>query len=112
MAKVSGGIALVEALRLEAATHVFGVIGTAMLEAFDALYDRPEIRYVGVRHEQNAVHMADAYARVSRRPGVVLAGQPGPGATNLVTGLAEARLAFSPVVAIAGDTASSQRDRN
>lgn len=112
MTKVSGGVALVEALRLEGATHVFGVIGTAMLEAFDALYDRPEVRYVGVRHEQNAVHMADAYARVSRRPGVVLAGQPGPGATNLVTGLAEARLAFSPVVAIAGDTASSQRDRN
>jgi acetolactate synthase-1/2/3 large subunit/sulfoacetaldehyde acetyltransferase len=82
-----------------------------MLEVFDALYGRTEVKYVGTRHEQNAVHMADGYARVRGRSGAVLAGQPGPGATNLVTGLAEARLAFSPVVVVAGDTASSQVDR-
>jgi len=93
-------------------THVFGVIGTAMLEVFDALYDCPDITYVGVRHEQNAVHMADAFGRVSGRAGVVLAGQPGPGATNLVTGIAEARLAFSPVVLLVGATASNQVDRD
>ena len=108
---MSGGVAVVEALRRQGVTHAFGVIGTAMLELFDALYDQTDISYVGVRHEQNAVHMADAYGRVRGRAGVVLAGQPGPGATNLVTGLAEARLAFSPVVALAGDTASSQVDR-
>jgi acetolactate synthase-1/2/3 large subunit/sulfoacetaldehyde acetyltransferase len=107
---MSGGAAVVEALRAEGVTHVFGVIGTAMLEVFDALYDSPDITYVGVRHEQNAVHMADAFSRVRGRGGVVLAGQPGPGATNLVTGLAEARLAFSPVVVVAGATASTQVD--
>jgi acetolactate synthase-1/2/3 large subunit/sulfoacetaldehyde acetyltransferase len=109
---MSGGAAVVEALRAEGITHVFGVIGTAMLEVFDALYDCPDITYVGVRHEQNAVHMADAFSRIRGRGGVVLAGQPGPGATNLVTGLAEARLAFSPVVVVAGATASSQVDRD
>ena len=59
MAKMSGGAAVVEALRAEGVTHVFGVIGTAMLEVFDALHDAPDITYVGVRHEQNGVHMAE-----------------------------------------------------
>lgn len=112
MAKGSGGAAVVEALRQEGVTHVFGVIGTATLEIFDALYDSADVTYVGVRHEQNAVHMADGYARIRGRAGVVLAGQPGPGATNVVTGVAEARLAFSPVVVIAGHTVSDQLDRN
>ena len=112
MASMSGGKAVVEALRLAGVTHVWGVIGTAMLEVFDALYDTDDIKYVGVRHEQNAVHMADGYSRVRGRGGVVLIGQPGPGATNTVTGLAEARLAFSPVVALAGATVSSQVDRD
>jgi acetolactate synthase-1/2/3 large subunit/sulfoacetaldehyde acetyltransferase len=109
---MSGGSAVVEGLVAEGVTHAFGVIGTAMLEVFDALYERSDIAYVGVRHEQNAVHMADGYARVRGRSGAVLAGQPGPGATNLVTGLAEARHAFSPVVVVAGDTASLQVDRD
>jgi acetolactate synthase-1/2/3 large subunit/sulfoacetaldehyde acetyltransferase len=108
---MSGGSAVVEGLVAEGVTHAFGVIGTAILEVFDALYERRDIAYVGVRHEQNAVHMADGYARVRGRGGVVLGGQPGPGATNLVTGLAEAKLAFSPVVAVVGATASSQVDR-
>jgi thiamine pyrophosphate-dependent acetolactate synthase large subunit-like protein len=109
--EMSGGEAVVGALRAEGATHTFGVIGTAMLEVFDALYDAEDITSVGVRHEQNAVHMADGFARIAGRAGVVLAGQPGPGATNLVTGIAEAKLAFSPVVTIAGDTTSQQVDR-
>ncbi|MEX2555157.1 MAG: thiamine pyrophosphate-binding protein [Actinomycetota bacterium] len=112
MSKLSGGAAVVEALRQEGVSHVFGVIGTATLEIFDALYDSPDIVYVGVRHEQNAVHMADGYARIRGRAGVVLAGQPGPGATNVVTGVAEARLAFSPVVVLAGHTVSAQLDRH
>src|SRR4051794_34531843 len=112
MAKMSGGAAVVEALRAEGVTHVFGVIGTAVLDFLDALHDAPDITYVGVRHEQNGVHMADGFARVSGRAGVVLAGQPGPGVTNLVTGIAEAKLAFSPVVVIAGGTGSMQVDRD
>ncbi len=110
MAKMTAGAAVVEALRTAGVTHVFGVIGTAMLEVFDALYDCDDITYVGVRHEQNAVHMADAFSRVNGRGGVVLGGQPGPGATNMVTGIAEARLAFSPVVILAGATTSKQVD--
>ncbi len=112
MMKMSAGSAVVDALRSEGVTNVFGVIGTAMLDVFDALYGRTDIRYIGVRHEQNGVHMADAYARISGRPGVMLVGQPGPGTTNAMTGIAEARLAYSPVVVIAGDTAIGQVDRD
>jgi thiamine pyrophosphate-dependent acetolactate synthase large subunit-like protein len=111
MGTISGGEAVVQALRRHGVTHVFGVIGTAMLDVYDALHDTPGITYVGVRHEQNAVHMADAFARISGRAGVVFAGQPGPGVTNLVSGIAEARLAFSPLVIIAGDTSTAQIDR-
>ncbi len=109
--KLRGGSAVVEALRAEGVTHVFGVIGTAMLDVYDALFDCPDITYIGVRHEQNGVHMADGYARISGRTGVFLAGQPGPGTTNMVSGVAEAQAAFSPVVAIAGSTATGQVDR-
>jgi thiamine pyrophosphate-dependent acetolactate synthase large subunit-like protein len=108
--RTTGGAALVAALRQEGVRHVFGLIGTSLLEVLDVIHEDPDISYVGVRHEQNAVHMADAYARVTGRPGVVLACQPGPGATNLVTGLAQARLAYSPVVAVAGLPASGHLD--
>ncbi|HEY1530085.1 MAG TPA: thiamine pyrophosphate-binding protein [Galbitalea sp.] len=111
MGKISGGEAVIQTLRKQGVTHVFGVIGTAMLDVYDALHDAPDITYVGTRHEQNAVHMADAFARITGRAGVVFAGQPGPGVTNLVSGIAEARLAFSPLVIIAGDTSTAQVDR-
>lgn len=111
MAGMTGGKALVEALKREKTTHLFGLIGSSTMEIYDALYDTPEIKYVSVRHEANAVHMADAYGRVSGNPGVVLAGQNGPGATNLVTGFAQALLAYSPVVAIAGLPATGHIDK-
>jgi acetolactate synthase-1/2/3 large subunit/sulfoacetaldehyde acetyltransferase len=82
--------------------HVFGLLGGSMLELYDALYGSEAIRYVGARDERAAAHMADAYARITGGPGVVLGAQAGPGAANLVTGLAEAHLAYSPLVAIAG----------
>lgn len=102
MTKLTGGQAAVDALKAEKVDHIFGLIGSATMEMFDALYDAPEIRFIGVHDERTGTHMADGFARASGKAGVVLAGQNGPGATNLVTGLAQAKAAYSPVVSIAG----------
>jgi acetolactate synthase-1/2/3 large subunit/sulfoacetaldehyde acetyltransferase len=107
MKKMSGGQAAVAALQAENVEHVFGLIGSATMEMFDALYDASEINFIGVHDERTGTHMADGYARASGNAGVVLAGQNGPGATNLVTGLAQAYAAFSPVVSIAGSLSSA-----
>ena len=106
MQKLSGGQAAVESLKAERIEHVFGLIGSATMEMFDALYDATGINFIGVHDERTGTHMADGYARASGRPGVILAGQNGPGATNLVTGLAQAAAAFSPVVSMAGSLSS------
>jgi len=106
MAKLSGGQAAVKSLQVEKTEHVFGLIGSATMEMFDALYDAKDINFIGVHDERTGTHIADGYARASGKPGVVLAGQNGPGATNLVTGLAQAKAAYSPVVSIAGALAS------
>ena len=100
--KLKGGQAAVQALKKENTRHVFGLIGSSTMEIFDALYHEKDIKFIGVRDERTGAHMADGYARASNRPGVILAGQNGPGATNLVTGIAQAAAAFSPVVSIAG----------
>ena len=106
MPVLSGGQAAIESLKVENTRHVFGLIGSATMEMFDALYDAPDINFIGIRDERTGTHMADGYARASGRPGVILAGQNGPGATNLVTGLSQAKAAFSPVVSIAGSLSS------
>ena len=110
--RMSGGQAAVEALRAEGTRHVFGLIGSATMEMFDALYDADDVSFIGVHDERTGTHMADGYARASGQAGVVLAGQNGPGATNLVTGLAQAKAAYSPVVSVAGalSTAHQYRD--
>ncbi|HET8609378.1 MAG TPA: thiamine pyrophosphate-binding protein [Burkholderiales bacterium] len=107
MATLTGGNAVVEALKAEGVNHVFGLIGSAGMEVFDALYDATEIRFIGVRDERTGIHMADGYARAAGRAGVFLAGQNGPGATNTVTGLAQAYAAYSPVVCLAGSLSSA-----
>ena len=107
MKEKSGGKAVIEALQAEGVKDVFGLIGSAGMEIFDALYDAQDIRFIGVRDERTGVHMADGYARASGGAGVFLAGQNGPGATNLVTGLAQANAAYSPVVALAGSLSSA-----
>ena len=112
MKMMTGGQAAVEALQTESVAHVFGLIGSATMEMFDALYDAKDITFVGVRDERTGTHMADGYARASGRAGVILAGQNGPGATNLVTGLAQAAAAFSPVVSIAGAISSAHLYRD
>ena len=84
---MNGGEAIVESLKAAGVSHIFGLLGSSTMEVYDALYDCKEIKYVGVRDERAGTHMADAFGRVSRRPGVFLAGQAGPGAANMVTGL-------------------------
>ncbi|WP_420862879.1 thiamine pyrophosphate-binding protein [Algirhabdus cladophorae] len=104
--QMSGGQAAVEALKAQDVKHVFGLIGSATMEMFDALYDADTIDFIGVHDERTGTHMADGYARASGQAGVILAGQNGPGATNLVTGLSQAKAAYSPVVSIAGALSS------
>ncbi len=106
MARLTGGQAAIECLRAESVEYVFGLIGSAAMELFDALYDASDIDFIGVHDERTGVHIADGYARASGKPGVFVAGQNGPGATNLVTGLAQAKAAYSPVVSIAGALSS------
>lgn len=102
MALLSGGQAAVEALKAEKTDFVFGLIGSATMEMFDALYDAQDIKLIGVHDERTGTHMADGYARASGKTGIVLAGQNGPGTTNLVTGLAQAKAAYTPLVSIGG----------
>lgn len=112
MQSVSGGKLVVQSLVAEGVSHVFGLIGSAGMEIFDALVDESSVRFIGVRDERTGTHMADGYARASGQAGVVIAGQNGPGVTNLVTGLAQAQAAFSPVVAIAGLLSSAHQYRD
>jgi len=106
---LTGGQAAVKSLKKEKVKHVFGLIGSATMEMFDALYHEKKIKFIGVRDERTGTHMADGYARASNQPGLILAGQNGPGATNLVTGLAQAKAAFSPVVSIAGSYSTKDK---
>jgi acetolactate synthase-1/2/3 large subunit len=94
-----------EVLLHEGVEVVFGYPGGAILPAYDAMLDYP-IRHVLVRHEQGAAHMADGYARASGNPGVAIA-TSGPGATNLVTGIATAMMDSSPLVVITGQVPSA-----
>jgi len=106
---MTGGQAVVHSLKKEKIKHVFGLIGSATMEIFDGLYQEKEINFIGVRDERTGAHMADGYARASNSPGVILAGQNGPGATNLVTGIAQAAAAFSPLVSIAGSFSTKDK---
>lgn len=106
--QINGGEAVYRVLRDQGVKTVFGLLGGSMLELYDALYTHAGIAYVGARDERAAGHMADAYARMTGGPGIVLGAQAGPGVANLVTAVAEAHLAYSPVVVIAG--AISRRD--
>src|SRR5512147_1078639 len=93
-----------ECLVHEGVNTVFGYPGGAILPAYDAMLDYP-VRHVLVRHEQGATHMADGYARAGGGVGVAIA-TSGPGATNMVTGLATAMMDSSPIVCITGQVGS------
>jgi sulfoacetaldehyde acetyltransferase len=102
--KMGPSEALIETLAANGVTHVFGIVGSAFMDALD-LFPAAGIRFVPVAHEQGAIHMADGYARASGRHGVCIA-QNGPGVTNFVTGVAAAFWAHSPVVFITPETGS------
>ena len=102
--KKTGAQILWECLVREGVTDIFGYPGGAILPAYDAMLDYP-IRHILVRHEQGATHMADGFARASGRVGVAIA-TSGPGATNMVTGIATAMMDSSPIVCITGQVGS------
>lgn len=104
---MSGSQAIIESFLAEGAETIFGYPGGAVIPIYDALYDyRDRIDHILVRHEQAAVHAAEGYARATGRVGVCMV-TSGPGATNTVTGLADALLDSTPVVLISGQVASS-----
>ncbi len=111
MPTMSAGQAVVEALQIEGVRYIFGVVGSCYVEILDALYGRSDIQFLGVRHEQVAAHMADAYARASGRLGVCMATN-GPGATNLMTGVASAHMNHAPMLVITGAPMISQMLRD
>ena len=98
--EMSGAAALMKSLSKEGVKEVFGLPGGANLPMYDELF-KSDIRHILVRHEQSAAHMADGFGRVSRRPGVCFA-TSGPGATNILTGIATAQADSAPMVAVTG----------
>ena len=101
MATMTGAQITIESLLAEGVDTIFGYPGGAILPTYDALVQNTALRHILVRHEQGAAHMAEGYARVSGRPGVVLV-TSGPGATNTVTGIADAYMDSTPLVVICG----------
>ena len=108
---MNGARALIESLLQEGVTHMFGYAGATICPAVDALKEHPEIAYTLVRTEQNAGHMASGYARISGKVGVCMV-TSGPGATNLITGIATAYMDSIPMVAITGQVPSNLLGRD
>ena len=91
------------ALRDEGVEYIFGYPGGAVLHIYDALFKQDEVTHILTRHEQGAAHAADGYARATGKPGVVLV-TSGPGATNIVTGIATAHMDSIPLVVFTGSS--------
>ena len=104
--RITGAEAVIKCLLEEGVDTLFGYPGGAIMPVYDALYQyQKELNHILVRHEQGAIHAAQGYARVSGRTGVCIA-TSGPGATNLITGIADAQIDSTPVVCITGQVAS------
>jgi acetolactate synthase-1/2/3 large subunit len=99
--KMTGAEIIIESLKREGVTHIFGYPGGMVLNIFDALYHEKDIKLILARHEQGAVHAADGYARATGKPGVALV-TSGPGATNTVTGIATANMDSIPLIVLTG----------
>ena len=102
--KMTGAQIFCESLVREGVEVIFGFPGGVLLPLYDTLSQYPQLRHILVRHEQGAAHAADGYARVTGKVGVCLA-TSGPGATNLVTGIANAHMDSVPIIAITGQVA-------
>ena len=102
--KLTGAQILCESLIKEGVEVIFGIIGGSVLPIYDTFPQYPQLRHILVRHEQGAAHAADGYARATHKAGVCMA-TSGPGAANLVTGIANAYMDSSPVIAITGQVA-------
>jgi len=102
--KMTGAQIICECLAKEGVDVIFGILGGAILPLYDTLPQYPQLRHILTRHEQGAAHAAEGYARATGKVGVCMA-TSGPGATNLVTGIANAHLDSSPMVAITGQVA-------
>ena len=98
--RMNAGAAVIELLQQEGVSKIFGIVGSSFLDILDPLYDRDDIEFIGVRHEQGAALMADGYSRISGAPSVCLVTN-GPGVLNLTYGIASAYVSHSPVVVLA-----------
>lgn len=98
----NGAQIIVDCLRAEGVTHVFGVIGSAILDLLDIIYQAPDMHYIRAQHEQGAAFMADGYARATGKPGICVS-TCGPGLTNMVSAIAGAYQENSPLIAISGE---------
>ena len=106
MKKISGSDAIMQVLINEGVQTIFGYPGGAIMPIYDALYDYSDkLNHILARHEQGAIHAAQGYSRVSGKVGVCFA-TSGPGATNLITGLADAQIDSTPLVCITGQVPS------
>ena len=103
---LNGSEIFFECLRRENVEYIFGYPGGSLLKVYETLYDVEDIQHILVRHEQGATHMAEGYARATGKPGIVLV-TSGPGATNTVTGIANAYMDSSPMIVFTGQVPSS-----
>ena len=109
--KMKAGEAVIEILRQEGVSHIFGIVGSSFLDILDPLYDRSDVEFIGVRHEQGAALMADGFSRISGKPSVVLVTN-GPGVLNLTFGVGSAYVAHSPMVVLAPSASREHQYRD
>jgi len=107
MSKINGSKMLLKCLENEGVEYIFGYPGGKVIPIYDAIYDEKKIKHILVRHEQCAAHAADGYARATGKTGVCMA-TSGPGATNLITGIANAYMDSVPIVAITGQVSTEE----
>ena len=109
LVKMDAGVAVIEMLKQEGVSHIFGIVGSSFLDILDPLFDRSDVKFIGTRHEQGAALMADGYSRISGKPSVCLVTN-GPGVLNLTYGIGSAFVAHSPVVLLAPSASRSHQN--